>query len=162
MKRKWLFIGMLSALGTLVAHAEEGVTFYLNTGGKVSFAFSERPVVKLSGDELTISTDGSSDVSYAYDAIKKVMFESDIVTSVTAPATATDDAHVLFSVDQNQIKASGLQAGERVSLYALNGTLQQTTIASSDGTATLSLSTLSKGVYVVRAQGGISYKFVKH
>ena len=153
---------MLSALGTLVAHAEEGVTFYLNTGGKVSFAFSERPVVKLSGDELTISTDGSNDVSYAYDAVKKVMFESDIVTSVAAPTTATSDAHVLFSVDQNQIKASGLQVGERVSLYALNGTLQQTTIASSDGTTSLSLGALPKGVYVVRTQGGISYKFMKH
>ena len=153
---------MLSALGTLVAHAEEGVTFYLNTGGKVSFAFSERPVVKLSRDELTISADGSNDVSYAYDAVKKVMFESDIVNSVAAPATATDDAHVLFSVGQNQIKASGLQTGERVSLYALNGTLQQTTIASSNGTTSLSLGALPKGVYIVLTQGGISYKFMKH
>lgn len=90
------------------------------------------------------------------------MFESDIVNSVAAPATATDDAHVLFSVDQNQIKASGLQAGERVSLYALNGTLQQTTIASSNGTTSLSLGALPKGVYIVRTQGGISYKFMKH
>ena len=60
MKRKWLIIGMLSALGILAVHAEEGVTFYLNTGGKVSFAFNEHPVVKLSGDELTISVAGSS------------------------------------------------------------------------------------------------------
>ena len=60
MKRKWLIIGMLSALGILAVHAEEGVTFYLNTGSKVSFAFSEHPVVKLSGDELTISVAGSS------------------------------------------------------------------------------------------------------
>ena len=162
MKRKWLIIGMLSALSILAVHAEEGVTFYLNTGGKVSFAFSEHPVVKLSGDELTVSVAGSSGVSYAYDAVKKVMFESDIVNSVVAPSTAKADAHVVFSVGQNQIKSTGLQTGERVSLYALNGTLQQTTIASSDGTAALSLSTLSKGVYVVRTQGGINYKFVKH
>lgn len=161
MKRKWLIIGMLSALGILAAHAEEGVTFYLSTGSKVSFAFSERPVVKLSGDELIISTDGSNDVSYAYDAVKKVMFESDIVNSVAAPTTAKGDAHVVFSVGQNQIKASGLQTGERVSLFALNGTLQQTTLTSADGTAALLLGALPKGIYVVRTQGGISYKFVK-
>ena len=149
MKRKWLIIGMLSALGILAAHAEEGVTFYLSTGSK------------LSGDELIISTDGSNDVSYAYDAVKKVMFESDIVNSVAAPTTAKGDAHVVFSVGQNQIKASGLQTGERVSLFALNGTLQQTTLTSADGTAALLLGALPKGIYVVRTQGGISYKFVK-
>lgn len=162
MKRKWLVIGMLSALGILAGHAEEGITFYLNKGGKVSFTFSERPVVRLSGDELIISTDDSDDVSYAYKAVKKMVLDSDIITSVAAPMGAKDDAHVLFSVGQNQIKASGLQAGGRVSLFAINGTLQQTAIASSDGTATLSLNALPKGVYIVRAQGGTSYKFMKH
>ena len=162
MKRKWLVIGMLSALGILAGHAEEGITFYLTKGGKVSFTFSERPVVRLSGDELIISTDDSDDVSYAYKAVKKMVLDSDIITSVAAPMGAKEDAHVLFSVGQNQIKASGLQAGGRVSLFAINGTLQQTAIASSDGTATLSLNALPKGVYIVRTQGSISYKFIKH
>lgn len=160
MKRKWLFIGLLSVLG-MSSHAEEGVTFYLSNGSKVSFAFTEHPVVALGGEELTISTNAGSNVSYAYEAVRKVKFESDITTAIPT-ATASDKAHVLFNISQEAIVATGLQPQERVVLYAVNGTLLQTASAANDGTATLQLSALSGGVYVVRTQGGVSYKFVKH
>lgn len=158
---------MLCALlaGPAVAWAagSPGVTFVLKSGGKVSFAFTERPVVQTASDAVSVSVGGTERVSYPYADVARVVFEDVDATGISLPNQGGDDApgiHTVFAFDGGSLVASGLKVGERVSVYSLQGGLAASLAAGSDGVAALQLSSLPQGVYVVRTQGGVAYKFM--
>lgn len=137
-----------------------GVSFVLKSGGKVSFAFSERPSISTASDAVAVSVAGVERVSYPYSDVARVLFEDVETTGIAQPRQGDEACHAVFAFDGGRLAASGLGAGERVVVYSLSGRQAASLVAGVDGRASLQLSSLPQGVYLVRTQGGLSYKIL--
>lgn len=151
----------LFAFSLSVFAGNPGVTFLLRSGQKVSFSFAEKPVVALSDEYLSVSVGGVERVSYAYADVQRVVVVDDVVSAIDNVVANDKSQHIVFSFSANVLNVSGLAVGERYSLYAIDGKLMLGEKADADGKAAISLSSLQQGIYVVRTQSGISYKFFK-
>lgn len=151
----------LFAFSLSVFAGNPGVTFLLRSGQKVSFSFAEKPVVALSDKYLSVSVGGVERVSYAYADVQRVVVVDDVVSAIDNVVANDKSQHIVFSFSANVLNVSGLAVGERYSLYAIDGKLMLGEKADADGKAAISLSSLQQGIYVVRTQSGISYKFFK-
>lgn len=161
MKKTFTLLLALFAFSLSVFAGNPGVTFLLRSGQKVSFSFAEKPVVALSDDYLSVSVGGVERVSYAYADVQRVVVVDDVVSAIDNVVANDKSQHIVFSFSANVLNVSGLAVGERFSLYAIDGKLMLSEKADADGKAAISLSSLQQGVYVVRIQSGISYKFFK-
>lgn len=162
-RKSLLLFALLSSSAGAWATDMPGVSFVLRSGEKVSFAFTERPVVLTASDAVSVSVGGAERVSYPYADVARVVFEDVDATGISLPKQGGDDApgiHAVFAFDGDKLVASGLKAGERISVYTLKGGLAASLAAGSDGVAVLQRSSLPQGVYVVRTQGGVAYKFM--
>lgn len=151
----------LFAFSLSVFAGNPGVTFLLRSGQKVSFSFAEKPVVALSDEYLSVSVGGVERVSYAYADVQRVVVVDDVVSAIDNVVANDKSQHIVFSFSANVLNVSGLAVGERYSLYAIDGKLMLGEKADADGKAAISLSSLQQGIYAVRTQSGISYKFFK-
>lgn len=161
MKKTFTLLLALFAFSLSVFAGNPGVTFLLRSGQKVSFSFAEKPVVALSDDYLSVSVGGVERVSYAYADVQRVVVVDDVVSAIDNVVANDKSQHIVFSFSANVLNVSGLAVGERFSLYAIDGKLMLSEKADADGKAAISLSSLQQGIYVVRIQSGISYKFFK-
>lgn len=161
MKKTFSLLLALFAFSLSVFAGNPGVTFLLRSGQKVSFSFAEKPVVALNDDYLSVSVGGVERVSYAYADVQRVVVVDDVVSAIDNVVANDKSQHIVFSFSANVLNVSGLAVGERFSLYAIDGKLMLSEKADADGKAAISLSSLQQGIYVVRIQSGISYKFFK-
>ena len=97
-------------------------------------------------------------VSYAYADVLRVYLSDEDLTAVKPVISDKSQAKAVFSWIGGTLSVSGLSAAEQVSVYALDGKFVWSAKAQADGTLQLPLSTLCQGNYIVRTQGGISYK----
>lgn len=161
MRKFFTMLGALFAFSLSVFAGNPGITFQLRNGKKVSFAFAEKPVIALSDANLSVSVHGVERVSYAYADVQRVVVESDVVNAINDVATNGKSQHVVFNLSASTLAVEGLAANEQISIYAADGKLVLSQRANAEGKATVSLSSLQQGVYVVRTQSGISYKLFK-
>ena len=118
----------------LVVHAK--------SGGEVSYALSEKPVVTYKGDVLILTTE-STTVEYPLADLQKFTFE--------------ETADAVESVRMNQPKGDGT-----VRIYNVSGTLVRTIQPSENGGSDARFSTqdLPAGIYIIK-QGAQTYKIRK-
>ena len=161
MKKSFTLLGVFFALCLSVFAGNPGITFLLHSGQKVSFTFTEKPVVSFSETNLAVSVRGAERVSYAYADVARIMMEDDVVSAIGNVVANNKSQHVIFNLSANTLSVTGLPAGNQLSLYALDGKLQLSMQANAEGSAIVNLSALPQGVYVVRTQSGISYKLFK-
>lgn len=161
MKKTFSLLLALFAFSLSVFAGNPGVTFLLRSGQKVSFSFAEKPVVALSDANLSVSVGGVERVSYAYADVQRVVVVDDVVSAIDNVVANDKSQHIVFSFSANVLNVSGLAVGERFSLNAIDGKLMLSEKADADGKAAMNLSSLQQGIYVVRTQSGISYKFFK-
>lgn len=135
-----------------------GVTFLLRNGQKVSFAFAQKPVIAVNNSDLSVSVSGAEQVSYAYADVQHVFFSNDVASGISSVLSGSSHQGVVFSWQNGLLQSTGLMPGEQVRVYSLDGKLALSSQAQCDGTLQLSFSSQPKGVYVVRTQGGLSYK----
>ena len=161
MKKTFSLLLALFAFSLSVFAGNPGVTFLLRSGLKVSFSFAEKPVVALSDANLSVSVGGVERVSYAYAEVQRVVVVDDVVSAIDNVVANDKSQHVVFAVSANALNVSGLAANESIALYATDGKLMLGEKANAEGKAAMNLSSLQQGIYVVRTQSGISYKFFK-
>lgn len=161
MKKTFSLLLALFAFSLSVFAGNPGVTFLLRSGQKVSFSFAEKPVVALSDANLSVSVGGVERVSYAYAEVQRVVVVDDVVSAIDNVVANDKNQHVVFSFSANVLNVSGLAANESMALYATDGKLMLSEKANAEGKAAMNLSSLKQGIYVVRIQSGISYKFFK-
>lgn len=159
---KKYIIAAAAALMAMGAQAVESVAHTLvitkKSGETVEYKFADRPVATFAGEDMTITL-ALTGQSFAYPMAQ-------VATLTVTPQTlGVDDAAlastaVTFEYDGTTLTCRGLSAGATVALYNLGGTALASTAAASDGTATIDLSNLAKGVYVISA-GAESFKFIK-
>ena len=161
MKKTFTMLLALFAFSLSVFAGNPGVTFLLRSGQKVSFSFAEKPVVALSDANLSVSVGGVERVSYAYAEVQRVVVVDDVVSAIDNVVANDKSQHVVFSFSANVLNVSGLAANESIALYTIDGKLMLREKANADGKVAMNLSSLQQGIYVVRTQSGISYKFFK-
>lgn len=161
MKKNFTMLLALFAFSLSVFAGNPGVTFLLRSGQEVSFSFAEKPVVALSDANLSVSVGGVERVSYAYAEVQRVVVVDDVVSAIDNVVANDKSQHVVFSFSANVLNVSGLAANESMALYATDGKLMLSEKANAEGKAAMNLSSLQQGIYIVRTQSGISYKFFK-
>lgn len=148
----------LFCLGTFAAAS--GVTFLLKNGTKVTFAFSAKPAISVSSDGITVSAQDQDDVSYQFSDVQRFFFEGNVETAVEGVKAETP-ATPVFSYVNGVVEARGLVAGERVSVYSIGGSKVNEAKADQMGHASVDVSHVPAGVYVVSTGSGVSFKLLK-
>lgn len=140
---------------TLIAtgiYAEDGVVLLLRNGNSVKFAFSEKPVMVM-GSTLTMKTT-SETVDYNYTEIKRSYFGE--ITSSIDEVRENSKSESLFRMTPAGMEVTGLQQGEKVSVYTVSGKLVYST-KSTGSQLNINLPS-DRQVYVVKTDNGVSFK----
>lgn len=125
-------------LSGLSLHAQQTLNIHTTTNGIVRFAFSDKPSVTFGSPEVLKVTSEALTVEFPFSEIERITLE-DVPTEVQA-LTVCDGTGP-------------------VAIYDLSGKLLRT-IPAERGTATVNLSALRPGIYVVK-DGKREYKVVK-
>lgn len=161
MKKAFAMLCLAFAFCSSVFAGSPGVTFLLRDGKRVSFAFAEKPVVALSESDLAVRVGGVQRVSFAYADVQRVLIDDDVVSAVDDAVVEDKAQHAVFALSANTLSVSGLSSNERIAFYTSDGKLVINEQANAEGKASITLSSLQQGIYVVRTQNGISYKLFK-
>lgn len=135
---KSLIAGLLFLGSCTTAAAQQTLNIHTTTQGVVSIAFSEQPQMSFATKDVLTVTTTSMGIDFPFAEVEKITFED-----------ATDGIEALTVND-----GSG-----QLLIYDLSGKLVRQGTASESG-ATVNLSTLRSGVYVVK-DGKRTYKITK-
>ncbi len=141
--------------------ATPGVTFLFSNGQKASFAFANKPEIAVTADGLTVSSTGTSAVSYTFAEVQKFYFEDDINTAISQVEDAVSAGRPVFNYVNGVVTVSGMGAGERLAVVTLSGSQVNAAKADTEGNVNLDLSGAPAGVYVVSTASGVSFKLLK-
>ena len=129
-------------------------------GTKTEFALESFPVITIEGNNLVITHNGNQ-LTTALTGVQDYHFiEKKVTTSISSvpsndPKNTSNTPQFSFS----NAEVSGLKAGARVAIYNLNGTQISSATADGEGRVALDLSSLPKGVYILRTPTK-SFKFM--
>lgn len=127
-------------------------------GSETTFMLSEKPEATIEGKKLRVKSE-KADVSFNLSDVQRFSFVTRSVVGIDDLQVDTDPTAVSYQQDGTLV-ISQLKAGATVGIYALDGKLVQQLKATHSGTYRLSLSSLPKGVYIVKANT-ITYKIMK-
>lgn len=159
LNKKMILSLALALLSVASWAATPGVTFLLNNGSKVSFAFSAKPIISVESDGITVSSQDQADVSYLFTEVQRFFIEDDVqaaVHNVKAEASVP-----VFSYKNGVVTVSGLEADEQVFVHSSDGRKVSEAKADGSGRAILDISHATIGVYVVSTSRGVSFKLLK-
>jgi len=151
MKRFCSFMLLLLAWA-IPSVAEQALVVHLTDGQQAVFVLSGSPVLTTDGSEVTVTTTTGEKVAYALSGLDRFTLEDVDVDAVEAVSSRT-----LYRSTAEGLQASGLQAGEAVRIYDVNGRLVVTQKAGTDGSVSLPL---RRGLYVVKTSSQ-TFKFMK-
>lgn len=152
-------------MGIVAVQAEQ--TFYsyilrvnLNDDTSISFKFSDSPIAYFEHNSLIIESTSMEvdNGDFLLDNVKNLTIEKAEFNNISE--VTTDTSLLQFEIKGGQLTALGMKAEEQLSVYSLNGALIHTTFADANGYATVNITTLDKGVYVVKTSSN-SFKFIK-
>lgn len=126
-------------------------------GNTAVYALRERPLVTFSGDDVVLKTT-SVQMQYAFADLESfsVFYDPDIEDAIDhLPADA-----VQFGLTAENLTAGGLQPGEDLQLFTIDGKRIASVRASQEGKASVSLEGIPAGVVIVKTQS-FTYKIQK-
>lgn len=144
----------LCALAVTTASAEVKYLIVSRTdGSQASFALADDPVVKNTASELTVESTASSITVPFTDLVNYTFSETgiDAVKEIT-----TEETH---SYRDGKVTFTGLTPGSQILVFSMDGREVLRSNADADGFASVDLSVLGSGVYIVRT-GSSSFKFI--
>lgn len=158
MRTQKLFTLLLLWLTASGAWAQNVIVVCQKDGTVAKFAFTEKPVVTYSGDELVMTTNKTS-VQYPMNRLLKIYFDvAEVPDGIDVEVTQPED--VQFAFRDGGLVVSGGKAGAVVNLYRLNGVAAGQFRLDDNGCVTISTDHLSRGVYIMKAEQ-VSFKFLK-
>lgn len=156
MKRHLLTTILLFAAVAL--WAQKAVVVYQNDGKVATFAFTEKPVVTYSGNDLVLTTTKTS-VTYPIYMLRKIDFAVSI-DDLTGIDDAKVQADVQFSFRGGTLTVRGGEAGSQVTIYNIKGVQVGQYRLDGDGNATIPTESLGKDFYIVKSKS-FTFKFRK-
>lgn len=135
------------------AQAQQALVVEMRNGEKASFAFADSPTLRFVGDSLVVNTH-MYEIKYAADKVQRYTFGTSETEGISQPAI---DGKV---VNGDNLTLNLGEAGATAIVYAADGMAVASSTANEQGTATISLSDLPAGVYIVKS-GETSTKILK-
>ena len=168
--KKISFIGLIALALSFIPFSgfaqtvqEKMMTFLVLTetnGTKTEFALESFPVITIEGNNLVITCKDQK-LTTALTGVQDYHFIEKKVPTAISNIPANDPkgetATPRFSFSNAEV--SGLKAGARIAIYNLNGTQVSSVTADGEGRVALDLSSLPKGVYILRTPTK-SFKFM--
>lgn len=156
--KKYIFAAVAALLGGMAAYAAELSSFIVNKtdGAQIEFKFATDPEMTFDGDDLVITDSASATVRYPMAEVENVTFSK----YTTSLQDIVDTDKVSVEVTRSFVRISGLVAGADVRLLDINGMTLAAGRADADGSLTLGVQDLAKGVYII-AMPGHSFKFIR-
>lgn len=162
-KRAMAVVAIVASSAISIFAAEPtGVVVDLNDGNQVKIFFESNPLISLTTDGVSITSDNlDGALTYEFDKVKKVYFDefpSEVITGIEKNEAVEQKA--TFAYSNGVIKVSGLKGGAQVRVVALNGAICKSAKATNDGTLELDINNIQAGVYIVTA-GNVNFKITK-
>ena len=149
--KKRTILGALLLAAMLVmpftAKAQQYLVLTQSDGSTAEFALADNPVITLEDGNLVV-TCGERQISTSLEGTSYAF--SDTSTDIRE---VQNDSQPQSEIAFGQVAFSGLKAGNRIVVYTIDGRQMTSVAASADGRATIDLSALPRGIYVVKAPG---------
>ena len=147
MKRKTM-IALLTVLFSLLVTGTRADTvkyLVLETidKGKTEIALEKQPNISCSGGELKVTAGGEEVLSTSLANVKNFYFKSAVTSIDEIEGTKP-------SLQKGHVYMTNLKAGDSISVYDADGRLAGQQTVSADGRVDVDLTTLNKGVYIVK------------
>ena len=143
-KLKFLFT-MLVLMMTASASAEgmQYVVFDLKDGTQTVIALQEKPVITCQGGELKVTVAGQEKVTTPLGDVAKYYFSD-------TPLSIFEMAEEKPRIEMGHLYIARVKAGDVVRVYTTDGRMAGTYYIAENGSADIDLTTLGKGLYIVK------------
>ena len=143
-KLKFLFT-LLVLLVTTSASAEgmKYVVFDLRDGTQTVIALQDKPIITCQSGELKVTVAGEEKVSASLGDVAKYYF-SDTPLSISEMKVEKP------RIEMGHLYIAHAKAGDAVRVYTTDGRMMGTYRIAADGSADIDLTTLGKGLYIVK------------
>ena len=157
MKRQ-LLTTLILLFTAIALWAQNAVAIHQTDGQVATFAFSEKPVVTYSGNDMVLTTTKTI-VQFPIYKLKKIDFDISL-DDATGVKDVEKEADVQFSFAGGKLIVSGGETGSQVTIYNIKGVQVGQYQLDSNGNATISTNNLGKDFYVVKSKS-FTFKFRK-
>ena len=150
MKKKLVnLLALIALLLPLTAMAENVQCLVLteSSGAVSKFALTDAPVVTYSGSDMVV-TCGDQTLTVGLEGLTLTYDEMEVTGIDVVKDSTADPDRLQFSFGEACFE--GLQSGALVSVYSIDGKMITRVKADGDGRASISLSSLPLGVYILR------------
>ena len=167
MKARTILLGLLSWMMTASAMAEERSTLFVNLadGSKVTFVLPiQKPTVTYEKSVMTIvynDKDDSKYVKFLRDEVKSLEIGMSNIDAIDEAKKETDSRITFDLTRPGVVSVSGLQGGDRLKVFDLQGKVVKADISRYDDKATVDLSALRRGIYMVSVNQRFTFKLMK-
>ena len=137
-------------------------TFYvvLSDGSVNAYLFSEKPEVQVSAEMLTLTTTRQT-VVYSYPEVKQFMLGDASISELPLPIESiADESDSRLEYESGNIIMYSLRPFSDIYIYDVSGHCVSQCRADANGNASLPLSNLARGIYIVKTET-TTYKIQK-
>lgn len=154
---KRLVLLQLLLVASAALHAQPTrILLWLASGEQVAYNLSDRPKVVRDGGDVHLVTN-TAEIVYAAGEVRKITFD-DETSGIGRAADGQTSGQAIFA--EGQMTLTGFRPGEPVRVFDAAGRLSSSHVVGSDGSLTVGLGALGKGVHIVKTQRQ-TFKFVK-
>ncbi len=158
MKTRLITLSLLLTFSITAMWAQNAVAIHQVDGQVATFAFTEKPVVTYSGNNLVLTTTNTS-VQYPIYMLKKIDFDVSF-DDLTGIESVEKKADAQFRFQDGMISVVGGESGSQVFLYSMSGTKVGQYRLDGSGHIDIPVQHLSKGIYIIRTKH-FTFKFRK-
>ena len=128
-------------------------------GVTVVMKFEDEPVAQIEGDDLkmTVTSTGETALYPIKDIVNFTFMKAEYLA---VEDIAGDGTKVSFGLNANTLDVAGLPGADEIAVYDMTGKLCVRVASDSNGVASVDISGLEKGVYIVSA-GNNTFKFIR-
>lgn len=152
-----IFLLFLLSL-SIYANDKKVLGVFMNDGTMVCFSLNEKPVITFVDDAVKV-------VSTSQEALIKrsLVDHFEFLAEMPTDINDVEDESTVggkIDLDGNTIHVSGLQQGSSVRIFSVSGELLTVSVVGNDGTVTISVDSLPRGIYLVN-YNETTIKFMK-
>lgn len=130
-------------------------------GGKVLYPLNEQPSIKFDGNGNYVVRSSAVEVQYSVADVRMFTLADTDDPRPDQPMDIPDvSTRHNFSYSDNTVRFSSLPLGGKVQVYNASGVLLRNYEVSDDGTASININDLPKGIYIIKTES-ITHKIIK-
>ena len=149
---------ILTIIFSLPMYADHYLVIEMNDSKQHSYSLSDKPVITFDNNRLFIKTD-KIELDYQIEDILKYYFTKLDETGVEEIKNYTDKIHFIYT-NPDFLSIEGVVGDADIKMYDISGRVCDVISTKSDNCAKIELSTLHKGVYIIKVNNH-SFKIIR-